>query len=125
MLLPFRPAELSHAVRVLLLEDERVTAEIVAAYLRGVRGLELRLDRAETLAEARAHLARGAYDLLILDLNVPDSKGLATLDAMHGANAVVIVTTADSDPELREAVLALASETCPRPARPNRQEAYP
>ena len=105
MLLPSRPAELSHAVRVLLLEDERTCAEIVGEYLRSVRGLELRLDVAGTLAEARAKLAHGAYDLLIVDLHVPDSKGLATLDAMQGSNALVIVLTSDDDADLREAVL--------------------
>jgi len=106
MLLPSRPAELSTAVRVLLLEDERVPAEIVSEYLRGVRGLEVKLDRAETLAEAKAQLAAGSYDLLIVDLNLPDSKGLGTLDAVRGANALVIVTTADDDPDLRDEVLA-------------------
>jgi diguanylate cyclase (GGDEF)-like protein/PAS domain S-box-containing protein len=106
LLLPSRPAELSTAVRVLHLEDERLPAEIVAEYLRGVRGLELRLDRAHTMAEAQALLADRAYDLLILDLNVPDSKGLGTLDAVRGANAVIIVTTADEDPGLRDAALA-------------------
>ena len=106
MLLPSGPAELSHAVRVLLLEDERVTAEIVAEYLRGVRSMELRLDLAATLAEARAHLARNAYDLLIVDLHLPDSKGLATLDAMQNSNALVIVITGDNEADLREAVLA-------------------
>jgi hypothetical protein len=39
VLLPSGPAELSSAVRVLLLEDERTCAEIVAQYLRSVRGL--------------------------------------------------------------------------------------
>jgi diguanylate cyclase (GGDEF)-like protein/PAS domain S-box-containing protein len=106
MLLPSRPAELSNAVRVLHLEDERLPAEIVAEYLRSVRGLELRLDHARTMAEAQALLAGRAYDLLILDLNVPDSKGLGTLDAVRGANAVIIVTTADEDPGLRDAALA-------------------
>ncbi len=106
MLLPSGPAELSNAVRVLLLEDERTCAEVVAQYLRNVRGLELRLDCATTLAEARAHLARGAYDLLIVDLHLPDSKGLATLDAMQGSNALVIVITGDGESDLREAVLA-------------------
>ena len=106
MLLPSGPAELSSAVRVLLLEDERTCAEVVAQYLRSVRGLELRLDVTTTLAEARAHLARGAYDLLIIDLNLPDSKGLETLDAMQGSNALVIVLTSDDDAGLREAVIA-------------------
>ena len=106
MLLPSHPAELSHAVRVLLLEDERVPAEIITEYLRGVRGVDVRLDRAETLAQARAHLATGSYDLLIIDLNLPDSKGLGTLDAMRGANSLVIVTTADDDPDLRDEALA-------------------
>ena len=71
-----------------------------------MRGLELRLDVAGTLAEARASLARGAYDLLIVDLHVPDSKGLATLDAMQDSNALVIVLTSDNDADLREAALA-------------------
>ncbi|OAI52707.1 hypothetical protein AYO46_04940 [Betaproteobacteria bacterium SCGC AG-212-J23] len=106
MLVPSRPAELSHAVRVLLLEDERTTAQIVGEYLRSVRGLELRLDIAATLAEARAHLARGAYDLLVVDLHLPDSKGLATLDAVQGSNALVIVITSDDDADLRDAALA-------------------
>jgi len=106
VLLPSGPAELSNAVRVLLLEDERTCAEIVAQYLRSVRGLELRLDVVATLAEARAHLARGVYDLLIVDLHLPDSRGLATLDAMQGSNALVIVITGDNESDLREAVLA-------------------
>src|SRR5262245_21822939 len=106
MLLPSRPAELSHAVRVLLLEHERVPAEIVTVYLRGVRGVDVRLDRATALAQARAHRAGAIYDRLVIDLNLPDSKGLATLDAMRGANALVIVTTVDEDPDLRDEVLA-------------------
>src|SRR5262245_61415405 len=106
MLLPSRPGELSHAVSVLLLEDERVPAQIVVEYLRGVRGLEVRLDHAETLEQARARLAAATYDLLIVDLNLPDSKGLPTLDALRGSNALVIVTTGDDDPDLRDEVLA-------------------
>ena len=108
MLLPSGPTELSNAVRVLLLEDERVCAEIIAQYLRNVRGLAVRLDEASTLAQARAHLGTGvSYDLLIVDLHLPDSSGLATLEAVtQGSNALVIVTTADNDPELRDAVLA-------------------
>src|ERR1044071_3478988 len=106
MHLPSRPAELATAVRVLLLEDERVPAEIVSEYLRGVRGLEVKLDHAGTLARARAYLAAASYDLLIIDLNLPDSKGLATLDAVRGANALVIVTTSDDDPDLRDELLA-------------------
>src|SRR5262245_64112169 len=68
--------------------------------------MQLHLDFAATLAEARAHLARGAYDLLIVDLHLPDSKGLATLDAMQASNALVIVITGDNEADLREAVLA-------------------
>src|SRR5262245_924364 len=109
MLLPSGPAELtpSHAIRVLLLEDERVAAEIVAEYLRGMRGLEARLDVVGTLAEARQQLARNPYDLLLVDLHLPDSKGLATLDAIaQVSSALIIVTTGDRSPDLRDDVLA-------------------
>src|SRR5438477_6169069 len=68
-------------VRVLLLEDERVTAEVVGQYLRRIPGLAVQLETASTLAAARALLARGAFDLLIVDLHLPDSSGLATVQA--------------------------------------------
>src|SRR5262245_15133572 len=88
-------------VRVLLLEDERVTAEVIAQYLRRIPGLAVHLDTAATLAEARRHLAGTAFDLLIVDLNLPDSKGLATLEAVsRQAAGLIIVLTADDNPVL-------------------------
>jgi len=94
-------------VRVLLLEDERVTSEVIAQYLRRIPGLAVQLETATTLAAARAALAATAFDLLIVDLHLPDSTGMATLDAVAGsASGLIIVITADASPALRNAALA-------------------
>src|SRR5262245_34376467 len=88
----------AESVRILLLEDQQVTADVEVQYLRAIRGLALELDVVKTLADARAHLERSNYDLLLVDLHVPDSSGLATLDAIAPrTNALIIVTTADTD----------------------------
>jgi diguanylate cyclase (GGDEF)-like protein/PAS domain S-box-containing protein len=108
MLQPSGAEELKpELVRVLLLEDERVTAEVVAQYLRRIPGLAVQLDAAATLAEARELLARHSFDLLIVDLHLPDSSGLATLDAVARASGgLIIVLTADASPPLRNSALA-------------------
>src|SRR5205814_2685842 len=94
-------------VRVMLLEDERVTAVVVGQYLRRIPGLAVHLETAATLGEARALLAGGAFDLLIVDLHLPDSSGLATLEAVARQTAgLIIVLTADAAPALRNAALA-------------------
>src|SRR5882672_8485310 len=90
-------------VRVLLLEDERVTAEVIAQYLRRIPGLAVQLESAATLAGARAALEGAPFDLLIVDLHLPDSSGLATLDAIARRSAgLIIVLTADPTPALRK-----------------------
>src|SRR5258708_3619461 len=109
MLQPSGAEELQkpEVVRVLLLEDERVTAEVIAQYLRRIPGLAVQLESAATLAGARAALEGAPFDLLIVDLHLPDSSGLATLDAIARRSAgLIIVLTADPTPALRNAAIA-------------------
>ena len=50
---------------------------------------------AQTLADARDTLARQRFDLVIVDLTLPDSEGLATLTAVRAAaplSAIVVIT---------------------------------
>src|SRR3954468_22465842 len=84
MLQPSGPDELRkpESVRVLLVEDERTCAQIVAQQLERLTGSAAQLASVGTLRDALAELSRGAFDLIIADLNVPDSRGLATLSAL-------------------------------------------
>ncbi|WP_291296518.1 sigma-54 dependent transcriptional regulator [Elioraea sp.] len=62
--------------RVLLVEDTRALAELYRSYLRDA---PWSLAHAATAAEARAALAEGGADAVLLDLRLPDADGLDLL----------------------------------------------
>ena len=70
----------TYAVRLLLVEDDDVDVALVQHALRSVGLHDWRLDVAETLRDARKRLVRCAYDLVLLDGNLPDCL-LYTSDA--------------------------------------------
>jgi DNA-binding response OmpR family regulator len=64
------------AKRVLLVDDEARLRGILARYLRARGHVVL---EASTAAEARAALADGQVEVLLLDVNLPDETGWAVL----------------------------------------------
>src|SRR6185503_20335028 len=69
-------------VRVLLLEDDHAFAGLVRANLERVDWADLSIEHAPTMRHALARLERGGIDLVITDLNLPDSKGLDTVESL-------------------------------------------
>jgi diguanylate cyclase (GGDEF)-like protein len=101
------PPPLGHAVRILLLEDDPISVEIVGTYLRRITFADVELHTAVTLADALALLARADVDLVVSDLYLPDSSGAATVDSLvQAVGCPVIAITGDRDPGLRDATLA-------------------
>src|SRR5688572_28342399 len=95
------------AVRILLLEDDPISVEIVGTYLRRTMFAQVELHTAVTAAEALSLLARADVDLVVADLHLPDSAGAATVDRLvQATDCPVIAITADLDPRLRDATLA-------------------
>src|SRR5690606_39649328 len=66
-------------MRLLVVEDEPDLADVVA---RGMRRDGHAVDVAETVADAEFKLRSAAYDLVILDWNLPDGSGLALCRAL-------------------------------------------
>jgi len=102
------------AARILLVEDDESFTVLVRAYLRAMAadgspplatlpqytGMPT-LDAVGTLAAARERLIAQHYDLVLLDLHLPDSAGLDTLRAIRAAGErIIVVMTADDDPGL-------------------------
>lgn len=82
-------------MRLLVVEDEPDLAEAIAAHLRGAGHA---VDLAYGLEDAEAALAGVGYDLVLLDLQLPDGDGLAllrSLRARHDRTPVLIVTARD------------------------------
>ncbi len=68
------------AIKVLLVEDNPVDARM-AAELLGRNGA-FELTHVERLSEAAAQLEEQRFDAVLLDLMLPDSSGLATVESV-------------------------------------------
>jgi diguanylate cyclase (GGDEF)-like protein/PAS domain S-box-containing protein len=91
--------------RMLLIEDVAATAEVVKRYLEASG--EVAVQSAGTLGEALQKIASSSFDLIIADLNLPDSTGLETLDRLTQATkCLIIVLTIEEGRRIRDEALA-------------------
>ena len=85
--------------RILLIEDEQAVADYVGRFLRGA-GYDI--DRVSNGSEARTRFDQAAYDLVLLDLMLPDTNGrelLPELKAAHPGTPVMILSGVAADDE--------------------------
>lgn len=81
-------------MRILLLEDEPLLGEAVATHLKRLHAV----DWLQTLDAASDAMRAIAYDLLLLDLNLPDGSGMDFLREVRGSSQplpVIIITARD------------------------------
>ena len=81
--------------RVLLIEDNRAQARLIREQLSDVKSGSFEMDLADRLSEGLSQLANGNFSGILLDLSLPDSQGLETLDAVRAKApdvAVVVLT---------------------------------
>jgi len=93
-------------IRVLLVEDSPVAASILQEMLRAPLSAACEVQACTRLSEALDHLAAGGFDLVLLDLELPDSDGLDTLRTLrerYPEVAVIVLTSLDE--------VALAAES--------------
>lgn len=89
-------------MRLLLVEDSRTAVKMVEGLLAEEeerRDFRFDLSVARSLGEAQAALSCASFDLILLDLTLPDSHGLHTVEAVveaaPGTPIVVLTSTAD------------------------------
>ena len=91
---------------VLLVEDDAVVADAVARSLVAARQLDPRVTRADSMGLALRQIARAKFALVMTDLDLPDSSGLATLVTLrHATDAMVVALTADKNETLSRQAL--------------------
>ena len=93
---------MSNASRVLLLEDNPTDRQFMKICLNDHARASVQLSHAGRVAEARDHLRRHDYELVIADLNVPDGEGLETFFRIKemAADAAIVVLTGVDDTDL-------------------------
>ncbi len=87
-------------VKILVVEDNPVDALWVKHELSQVRSKDFAVSLAETVAEASSRLADQDFDVILLDLGLPDSHGLDTFAHIHRlAPDIPIVVASGTDDE--------------------------
>ncbi len=66
-------------IQVLLIEDNPFDVRIIQDILSQAEGAPFEITAASRLSEGLDHLNTGGFDVLLLDLNLPDKKGLSSL----------------------------------------------
>lgn len=85
---------------VLLVEEESEQRDAVTEILAAAESPRIDVEEAETLAAALERLSGGGIDLVLLDLNLPDSEGIVTFErASAFAPDVPVVVLTDVDDE--------------------------
>ena len=89
----------NRAVRVLLVEDNPGDAFIIQERVEEEKYRPVSMTVASSLAEALSRLKAESFDLILLDLGLPDSMGLETFESMQAAAAgiPVLILTGDDD----------------------------
>jgi two-component system sensor histidine kinase UhpB len=95
-------------IKVLLIEDNLAHARAIGEGLCANLHDRFDLMCAERMSAGLEILGRGGIDLMLLDLNLPDSTGLATFDKFHRAapHVPVVIMTGVDDPTLGQHAVA-------------------
>lgn len=109
------------AHRVLLVDDSAATRAFAAAALEEVGGWEVEV--AGGGAEALALLQRGAFDVVVTDVNMPDINGLELIRFVrgherHAALPVLVISTEGRDRDVDRAMALGATDYLAKPFSP-------
>jgi len=89
-------------LKVLLVEDNKPDARLLEKFLVKAENNKYELVQIELLQEAIACLEADHFDVVLLDLGLPDSQGLDTVRQMHAAvpQVPIVVLTGWDDEEI-------------------------
>ena len=80
--------------KILVLEDEGTVQTLVRAMLR-IRGFEC--DSATCVAEARRLMSAVRYDIVLVDVHLPDGSGLELIEEANAEAPLLVVMTGSND----------------------------
>ncbi|MHC5860634.1 hybrid sensor histidine kinase/response regulator [Nostoc sp.] len=92
----------SYSVKILLVEDNLPYARLLQKFLMQGQFQEFSVVHVKRLGEALQELTQCNYDVILLDLSLPDSEGLSSLPPLIGQvpNIPIVVLTNTNDEEL-------------------------
>lgn len=106
--------------RILLVEDEERIRKVINIIIRGE---DILVDEAEDGAQAVDKISKNDYDLVILDLMIPEIDGFGVLDRIRNEERtrelpVIIVSARTSDKDILDGLKGGANYYIPKPFEP-------
>lgn len=103
---------LTHPPHILLIEDNPNDAELLEVSLRSEAHAEAQIDRVKRLSEALERLGGTHYDLVLLDLTLPDERGLPVFLAVQEAapHLPIVILTGLADESLATETVRLGAQ---------------
>src|SRR6202167_1239915 len=92
---------------LLLVEDNLGDARLLREMLNGQNSFNAQLTQLESMTAAETHLAKHAVDIILLDLGLPDARGLEAIRRTHAAAPgvpLVVLTGLDDESLAAEAL---------------------
>ncbi|HEY6116404.1 MAG TPA: PAS domain S-box protein, partial [Candidatus Dormibacteraeota bacterium] len=106
-------ASVQRPIQVLLVEDNPGDARLIFEMLKEVESELFTLERVDRLEAALERLGRAAVDVVLLDLGLPDSTGIATFERAHDeapGQPIVVISGLDDERIALEAVRSGAQD---------------
>lgn len=97
----------SAPIRVLLIEDDPTDALVTEMRLTDDAAYNFSVEREATLASGWDRLLNETFDLVIVDLSLPDAAGLEVLDRLEESRRKVPVVVLSGNPDPNLALLAV------------------
>jgi len=96
-------------LRILLVEDSPIEAHLIRSILQST---SFRVTSVDRLSDAVAVLRSSDIDVILLDLNLPDSQGSDTLDAVleHAGSIAIVVLTGNGDEQSALDAVAMGAQ---------------
>jgi pilus assembly protein CpaE len=95
------------ALKVLMVEDNPVSAQLTKSMLMHTDTSNFEVQTAGSLMDALDLLGAGGFDVILLDLSLPDSDGIGTLTAIrvHAPQVPVLVLTGSNNETMANSAL--------------------
>lgn len=89
-------------LKVLVVEDNPIDLRLIESMLSDVPQYFSKFTTTGTLTQAKEILLKDDYDVILLDLNLPDSAGIKTLHDLHAAfpDKTIVVNTGEYEDDL-------------------------
>ena len=90
------------SLKILLIEDNLAEARLFQEFFKEIKSQEFNLVHVQKLQNGINKLNSETYDLILLDLTLPDSDGLSSIPQLldKDPNTAIVVLTNTNDTEL-------------------------